>query len=573
MSSAHNPSLIATFSLTQSVFQLCGSSGMVPFAAVDSGDFMQVASAKMPNPLDHNDPCSYAKAYQAWNLLRKFDSFPINVDRQNVASSNFDESEVSCGQINRVVDALPYVPGVQLERQQQSIVESARGLIKRTLGKFDLEELQMVCSFSSGASTRVPRKRGNTVFKLDGRPHVTINCRDLAVHFIWCNELWRNYCQSKFGRESDPYSWVELTPGSRFETVPKDSLKDRPICIEPDLNMFFQKGIGSMIRSRLKKRGIDLNDQSRNQRLARKGSIDDSLATIDLSSASDSISLRICEVLLPDDWYQMLLLTRSTYVLKDGKYQRLEKVSSMGNGFTFELESLLFWALAVSSCKAAECSTEHLSVYGDDIIVPGEAAFPLISVLESWGFKTNTQKTFVYGPFRESCGKHYFLGSDVTPMKVESPIETWADIYHFCNSLQEWGWADPDIVGEIVARAIKPIPPRSRCFVPINFGSKSGLRVDRPRKRPVYSATLGSFVYKFHFMKEVTNEHDFSGPVAYLSGMLQLEQGNPSRVDDRVSSDTSVINDSLGYAIATVVEKNNWVRIGSAVSRWCDMVA
>lgn len=539
----------ATTSLAHSVFQLCGAYGMSPSSALDCGDYLGLVKAEMPRPEQFNTALGFAQAYQAWNLLRKFDSFPIPLDRRAVASSSFDQSEVTCGQINREIGALPWLSGVPLVLQQQSLLDHARSLVHRALGKFHWDELQGFCDFSKGASTRVPRKRGNAVFKLDGRPHVTINCRDLAVHFIWCNELWRKHCQATFGRESDPYSWVQLVPGSRFETVPKDSSKDRPICIEPDLNMFFQKGIGKMIRRRLRRRGIDLDDQTRNQKLALLGSITGELATIDLSAASDSVSLAVVEYLLPEDWFEALMITRSAYVLKDGKYVRLEKISSMGNGYTFELESLIFWALAHAVNIAVNGDPDHLSVYGDDIIVPTQAAPHLIGLLGSLGFETNKNKTFVDGPFRESCGKHYFLGADVTPMKIESPIENWSDLYHFANSLSEWGWATDEEIDSIVSQALKPIPPSRRCYVPMNFGSRTGLRVTEPRRRGRYASRFGCHMYKFRYLRERANEHDLNGPVAYLSSMLLREQrGTP---DEGVNYQVLTRTVSKSYSVVT----------------------
>lgn len=557
MTSGHQ-SFFVTTSLAQSVFQLCGAAGIQPFSSVTREDWTNVVMAAMPDPMQYNTAEGFAKAYLSYSLLRKFDSFPIPLDRRAAASCDFDNSEVSCGRINSTVGALPYVPGVPLARQQQCNVEIARSLIKRCLGSFDWEELQMACDFSSGSSTRVPRKRGNAVFKLDGRPHVTIGCRDLAVHFIWCNEFWRKFCQEKFGRESDPYSWVELVIGSRFDTVPKDSQKDRPICVEPDLNMFFQKGIGSMIRRRLYRCGINLNDQTLNQRLARQGSIHGDLATIDLSGASDSVSLAVCEMLLPQSWYEAMLMTRSPYVLKDGKWVRLEKISSMGNGFTFELESLIFWALAKAVSVNSGSGGASVSVYGDDIIVPGACARELIDLLSLLGFATNASKTFVDGPFRESCGKHYFLGADVTPFKIESPIETWSDIYHFVNRLRSWSWGDPTSTEEIVRSALRAIPPRNRCYVPESYGTRAGLVVATPPRGAV-RFNHGTRVFKFSYLRRSTKDHDLTGPCAYLAAMLLREQRVPSGPLTGTDSDYGTLS-RVG---------NSWVRCTASTSDWC----
>jgi len=57
-------------------------------------------------------------------------------------------------------------------------------------------------------------------------------------------------------------------------------------------------------------------------------------------------------------------------------------------------------------------------VYGDDIIVPVECAESVIDSLESFGIKVNRNKSFWNGKFRESCGKEYYGGHDVSIVKV-----------------------------------------------------------------------------------------------------------------------------------------------------------
>jgi hypothetical protein len=57
-------------------------------------------------------------------------------------------------------------------------------------------------------------------------------------------------------------------------------------------------------------------------------------------------------------------------------------------------------------------------VYGDDIIVPVEYVFAVVSRLEAFGFKVNKNKSFWSGYFRESCGKDYYEGTDVTIVRV-----------------------------------------------------------------------------------------------------------------------------------------------------------
>jgi hypothetical protein len=83
----------------------------------------------------------------------------------------------------------------------------------------------------------------------------------------------------------------------------------------------------------------------------------------------------------------------------------------MGNGYTFPLETLIFWGLAAACCDRDSDAT----VYGDDIIIPSDRFELLAEILRYAGFILNVGKSFHVGPFRESCGKDYFKGIDVRP--------------------------------------------------------------------------------------------------------------------------------------------------------------
>jgi len=244
--------------------------------------------------------------------------------------------------------------------------------------------------------------------------------------------------------------WREgsLTPtfvrSSVLFTVPKTDTIDRVACKEPDYNMYLQKGAGDFIRHRLRKRcKIDLNDQSRNQIAAYKGSLTGSLATVDLSSASDSLSLALAHLLLPEDWYQYLSAIRVSTTLIDGEEHYLRMFSSMGNGFTFELESLLFWAICSDAVERSRLSTvDPVLVYGDDIVIPAKAYKVVKRSLNYFGFLVNDDKSFYKGPIRESCGKHYHNGRDITPFYIRKPIKNQMDLIHLLNNFRKWSGLD-----------------------------------------------------------------------------------------------------------------------------------
>jgi len=228
-------------------------------------------------------------------------------------------------------------------------------------------------------------------------------------------------------------------PGNKVCTVPKNYKTDRTIAIEPDLNIFVQKGIGAMIRKRLRRAGIDLNSQKENQDMALLGSIFDNLATVDMSMASDTVSFELVADLLPEPWFSALEQCRSPQgVLPSGVWITYQKFSSMGNGYTFELESLIFYALAYAVVEVLELKDRRIAVFGDDVIISNEAIPLFRQVLAYCGFKFNEKKSFVEGPFRESCGKHYFSGFDVTPFYVRRPVRKLTDLFLLHNNLYRW---------------------------------------------------------------------------------------------------------------------------------------
>jgi len=112
-----------------------------------------------------------------------------------------------------------------------------------------------------------------------------------------------------------------------------------------------------------------------------------------------------------------------------------EKFASMGNGFTFELETLIFWSLCVATAAYYQEDASKVSVYGDDIIVPANIALACIEVLDFCGFKTNKEKSFVFGPFRESCGKDYFEGFPVRPFYLKEAVQDARSAIYVANSI------------------------------------------------------------------------------------------------------------------------------------------
>jgi hypothetical protein len=374
--------------------------------------------------------------YLAKNLMSKFPHFDLGVDLLGVAIVKFLDSEKRCSEARDRLQLLRR-GRIKFSDPVFSVVPTARQKIAKLLGTFNWDQAEQYFGFGPGACIGLRSTFGDSYYKFgQNEPTTTAGNVDLAALSILRVPAWLNG-QASTIHGPDPWKRLKIVPGNNVTTVPKSAKTDRVIAIEPMMNMYVQKGIGGVIRRKLRKVGVNLDSQTLNQTLAQAGSLDGSLATIDLSSASDCVSLALVEDLLPEDWVTAIKLCRSPLgTLPDGNEIRYQKVSSMGNGYTFELESLIFWALTSSVMSFLNESDPRFAIYGDDIIVPSQCAETLIHVLGFVGFKTNVDKTFVDGPFRESCGKHYFKGVDVSPIYIKDHVDSIETVLILANNVR-----------------------------------------------------------------------------------------------------------------------------------------
>jgi hypothetical protein len=268
----------------------------------------------------------------------------------------------------------------------------------------------------------------------------------LDLYHLYCRDstLWREaeaFRSERYGHE--------VQDSCKVTTVPKNVDISRTIAIEPSLNIFFQLGIGGVVCDRLKTRfGIDVSLQAEvNRRLAREGSITGRFVTIDLESASDSMSRKMMRYVLDPFTFRVFdryASSAATYVDPEtGQPVRepLEMLSTMGNGFTFPLQTALF-ACIVSAARSylglrRERAGKSWSVFGDDIICDQRVAGPVIDLLETCGFILNQQKSFFQGPFRESCGQDFYSGLNVRGVYLKT-LRTQQARYAVTNQLNRW---------------------------------------------------------------------------------------------------------------------------------------
>jgi len=371
--------------------------------------------------------------YLLASLIKKF-RFPTDrAQREERALAIFAEAESLCKTYNQS-------GYMELDKPEtdfgEAILHHAKAFLKRLLGDRLPGHQEMLDRSRHGPGATIGTKKGNTSLyhKYAEWPYsCTIGAFRYARFAIETDQRWfgalQNSYRERFGipkhlpldMESFWARVINVVDGNRIAFVPKDAQKERTIAIEPTLNLYLQLGVDGYIRRRLKRWGVDLDSQEKNQELARLGSLrddDKSFCTIDLSAASDSVSLKLCELLLPKEWLTYLMDLRSPSGVVGKDLIIYEKISSMGNGYTFALESALFTALIYAVFKASgdAYSPKVCAIFGDDLIVPKKHYFKVVEALRLAGFRLNLTKTFSHGPVRESCGSDWFRGLPVRPV-------------------------------------------------------------------------------------------------------------------------------------------------------------
>jgi len=290
--------------------------------------------------------------------------------------------------------------------------------------------------FGPGASNGVTGT--HTVDKLNQKMTCNTQSEHLVARLRRSNTYLHRYdCDNGL-------SGICLIRGSRLATVPKNEETERTIAIEPSGQMALQLAAGLYLEGTLRYIGLDIRSQQpKNKAYACRGSIDGSLATIDMKSASDMISIDLVRRLLPPKWFELLTTLRSREIeLPGGEWVEMHMISTMGNGFTFPLMTLIIVALIYAyRCENGGPSLyidwSDTCVFGDDVIVPTHEYKGICEVLTQAGFIINLDKSFSDGPFRESCGGDYYEGVDVTPFYVKTLCNNPA-VYTAINQVIAW---------------------------------------------------------------------------------------------------------------------------------------
>lgn len=392
------------------------------------------------------EPKAFAWAYQVCSLIRKY-PFTGNEDAsRRAAISSFWQAEIH-----------------NLDTSARWAVEEDSGYLETLTRR--LHDFLGPCptwdnvidrgDFGPGTNQEYNLDGALTgaEFKLASRPVCFARNTHLASLVIDSIPGWRMTTELLYGINP-----VEQVLTSSMFTVPKDAKTDRTAFKEPLIESFLQKGIAAFLRDRFSREGRDLSYSWRTcHQLARLGSITDLWCTVDLKSASDSITTSMLASLFTTDslrrWFEMMDKVRSkagiclTDAPDAARFHRFILFSSMGNAYTFELESALFYCVLTSIIPGIWCGTgstrvlrwPHVAVFGDDLVFPAAYADRVVSTLGWLGFRVNAHKSFFKGSFRESCGRDFNRGWDVRPLFITKRLENGEAIKALANGIYHHG--------------------------------------------------------------------------------------------------------------------------------------
>lgn len=273
---------------------------------------------------------------------------------------------------------------------------------------------------------------------------------------------WSHFCEHEGMVDIvDPGAEIPV----RVITVPKTLKTPRIIAVEPVCMQYAQQGILRELVSRISTDDtvgtlVGFLDQTPNQRMAQIGSLAGGLATLDLSEASDRVSNQLVqEMVHHNPWFSKALdATRSRNADVPGHgVVPLAKFASMGSALCFPIEAMVFLTIILIGIedvrkrpltrKDIKALSGKVRVYGDDIVIPVEYVHTVVNRLQDFGLVVNSSKSFWTGRFRESCGKEYYDGIDVSIVKLRRLFPTQRQhakeiisLVSFRNQLYKAGW-------------------------------------------------------------------------------------------------------------------------------------
>ena len=261
----------------------------------------------------------------------------------------------------------------------------------------------------------------------------------------------------------------------------------RMIMPNTTIGTLYSSGLGRCIEDRLRTYGYDIRHlQQVHGELAKFGSITGSLVTADQSMASDNITVQLIDAILPRRWAQALKFGRISEMSLYGRSVSSPTFATMGIGFTFPLQTLIFLVVLLAIRDHCELDEQTvISVFGDDLIYDSRMHSTVVESFPFMGLVLNLDKTFAEGNFRESCGYDYFRGVDVRPFHLgrsggSGVGKRRAEAYLYTtlnNALRRWEPYEIPLTSEFLLETIREIRKDKVLLVPIDYPDTAGVKV------------------------------------------------------------------------------------------------
>lgn len=375
------------------------------------------------------DPCieSIRAVHQLTQVFGKIEG-NCTPRRKNAAIAEYLVADDECA-------AWDKRPSMDVLHLLTGLSEVAKRCVVPMLSEADWNVGQDAIMPKHGPGSTADRLLGNKKYDLRYWPD------HLEARFPWSEWAVPNYRYADDGVE--PTCQSHVVP-ARLTLVPKTMSSPRVIVMEPTALQYMQQALWSQMRSSIERRTtmIGFTDQLLNREMARRGSVDRELVTLDLSEASDRVTYlqaASCFDGLPNLW-EALDATRSSEVeLPDGSRRTIHKFASMGSAVCFPVEAVVFLTAILFAVRCHHRVTDpgfdltlsflrklegEIRVYGDDCIFPVRYLPAVEAVFSGLGWKINRGKTFENSNFRESCGGDYWNGEDITPVKLRQLLPT-----------------------------------------------------------------------------------------------------------------------------------------------------
>lgn len=461
--------------------QLAGSSSAVNVTSIFEGGTIEEVRGLEWDADKASDSYQFKVRHQMSNLFKRY-----RFEKDLLSSEELEEAAEMQFFDNQL--RLTSIDLASLPAYCKHVLFVARGFCHKILGNYDLEEHFALSRFGRKASVGIPMRKACEAERWE------LPLTGSVEHIAWFSSVVlgedkqaANYLLAKSTAENKAVFRAVDTLALTF--VPKTFKSLRSIMPNTTIGTMYSDGLGKVLSKRLKAAGYDISTlQNAHGEMARLGSITGKLVTADQSLASDNITLDLVKAICPTTWFFALNRGRIGKVkLPSGLTVHSSTFCTMGIGFTFPLQTLIFLCLLKALDYVYNHSRSEISVYGDDMIYSVELHPFVLTVFERLGLKINVDKTFADGSFRESCGSDYFAGSDVRPFLPKNERGSIVDrkgyevlLYGYYNGLlRRWNAVECPLTVEYLLTELDRVS-RGICRVPPFYPDQAGVRVDSP---------------------------------------------------------------------------------------------